>query len=292
MIGKTMLIEKKSISLSVVFILSFFLLSSCKQKDEEKLQEQELTRMIDKEEYYQVLKWFEREENTQTGQNLLVYKAYALMGIGNLVPMEFVLRLREVQSFKEKTLEEFFSHCENIKLGTDLKEANKCFSLRLLNQAPVPEDIHLKQAREVFHSLSSRARLSKQDLILMGFLETTIVLGRMRNVLLSYAKLNPDEVSYEEAKSLFKEVQLAAKDMQTFVGTLTEHKTLLTQKLTGLKEFKLFSESSEGKIEFLESTGFPLFLKVSDINNESGTDMIGRNAIIQVLDQGYDFFSH
>ena len=277
----------------VLMVLAVLGTGACSKRNEEKITEQELTQRLDKKDYEGVLRWFQTQTDAELIKKFEVYKAYAYIGIGKLEPIEFVIRLRSQPKFSDAKLESFFvnSNCASEKFPKDFKGSEKCLSLRLFNQVPSPDDKNLRLASSVLRSLRDQGRLSEQDLLLMGFLEAVFVVARVKNVLLYYAKLNPDTLTYEQAAMLFEELHSAGDDMTNFVAALKNNKDLLSEKLTGSRHLALFQNDPRGKVEFLEVTGIPMFLKVSSMDQEDGVAQVGRNAIIQVLDQGVEFFN-
>ncbi len=274
--------------LLIFLALSFF--SACSAPKTDELQDQELAQMIDRKEYMSVLQWFNLNSPAETKEEFKIYRAYALLGLGGLEPIKFAMNVRGIQSIQDPILARFFSHCANKSLGPDEFKSDKCLVVRIMNQLPNPDSSELRQAQTLMRDMHKRGQLTQQDTLLLSFLETCFVLARVKSSLLMYARLDEENINYDQAVVLFDQLHLAAQDMKLWVGNLKQDQKLLTQKLTGFKDFTMFQTGTESPIEFAEGTGLPKLLRVTSMQDESALAVIGRNAIIQALDQAVYFF--
>ncbi len=153
-------------------------------------------------------------------------------------------------------------------------------------------------ARKTFALLHSQGRLVRrngragcgQDCLLYSILELSIVFSKLRSALYQYNATDEENVSYDEVVEMFSTIISAAEDFESFLTHYKDVEVLFQDQIFGAKVDLFFKNSAEGKVEFLQDTGLPLFFKVTDFSKEGTIEIAGRIIIIQALDRIDNFF--
>ncbi|MEZ4814087.1 MAG: lipase family protein [Bdellovibrionota bacterium] len=249
------------------------------------LTEMELIKLIDQKQYAKVLSQF------PTGNEAnLIFKAYAQLGLAAFEPLELYQRIRAPQVFTDNTLERYFKGCPNIQLPKKLETLGKCLVLRFFNQIPRHDNANLLGARETLRHLQAINSLGKQDKVLFSITELAIVLSKLRETLLYYSHMDAHKITDEDIGVIFSAMKSAAEDVEKFIGHYKDVEAILNQQLFGSKTPVFMHVDADGKVEFLEKKGLPMFFKITDLSRASTTELAGRNMIIQLLDRAESYF--
>jgi len=254
------------------------------------ISEMEIIKLIDQKKYSNVLDHFPAKPSGAEAH--LVLKAHAQLGLAGFEPLELIQKVRAQQGFSHPLIGEYFEKCPNVQLAKKLTGAVKCIVLRLFNQMPRHDNEMLLAARETFALISEKGALGRQDRFLYALVELSIVLSKLREVLFMYDKLDANNVSYAEASAIFLMIRSAGEDFESFVKQYKNKdlEIIFNHQFFGSKEGALFKKTAEGKVEFLEESGLPMFFRVTDMDKESTTELAGRNIIIQIIDRADNHF--
>lgn len=254
------------------------------------MSELELIKMIDQRKYSAVLEHF--PEKPTGAEPYLILKAHAQLGLAGYEPLDLIQKVRAVQESSNDLLKEYLKNCPKVKLGKKLDGDAKCLVVRLFNQIPHHGNQMLVASRDTFRLILANGTMGRQDRFLYAIVELSVVLSKLREVLFMYNKIDPNKVSYEEAKAIFLMIRSAGEDFESFVKQYKEKdlRVIFDHHFFGSKESQLFQLSVEGKVEFLQESGLPMFFRVTDMELETTTELAGRNIIIQIIDRADNFF--
>ncbi len=257
----------------------------------------QLTKMIDQRAYQEVLNLF--PQNPTGAEANLIFRGYALLGIGGFEPLAIFSQIRQPQTFHDPILRELYTssipdvrtECPNHILPTNMKGANRCLILRLFNQIPKHSSPQLQAALRTFRLLFDQKRLGRQDSVLLAILELSFIFSKAREAFMIYERLDEENISDTEVAELYALIRSTAENTERLLLHYDECTILMSKKLVGSKINLLFEKNAKGKIEFLNESGLKTFMSVTDIENIDTTAIAGRNIIIQALDQLHNYLS-
>lgn len=250
--------------------------------------EEEIIKFIDQRNYEKVYSIF--PENPTGDESYLVFKAHAQLGLAGFEPLELIQRIRAPQVFSTDLMVDYFKHCPNDQIGNRYNGSPKCLVLRFFNQIPEHSHPMLEGARKTFALLHSKGRLGRQDRVLFSIVELSMVFSKLRNALYKFNALDENSVSYEEATEIFSTIRSAGEDFEVFLTHYKDIEVFFQHQIFGAKVDLFFQTTAEGKVEFLQKTGLPLFFKVTDMSNEGTVDLAGRSILVHALDRTDYFF--
>lgn len=252
--------------------------------------EMELIKLIDQKKYAEVLRYF--PENPVGSEPLLILKAHAQLGMAGYEPLELMQKVRAVQKSSNEVIADYLKNCPMVVLGKKLDGDVRCLVVRLFNQIPHHSNPMLVASRDTFRLILNKGAMGRQDRLLYAIVELSVVLSKFREVLFMYNKIDPNKVSYEEAKAIFLMIRSAGEDFESFVSQYKQKdlQVIFDHHLFGSKDNLLLKMSVEGKVEFLNESGLPMFFRVTDMDLETTTELAGRNIIIQIIDRADNFF--
>jgi len=272
-----------------LLVAALFCTGGCaKSNKDNDLSEDRLVAYLDAKKYDKLIGILEPEyARNPDNKSVAVFLAKAHLGKAGFEVLRMAARILGEQTIRNKTLARMIPNCTAEAIDRLRAIDGRCLFQRLLNNLPPSDNGHLIRARDIFRrSFSDKASIDDSTKVLIGIVETALVVMEAGKILLKYEDLDPVKASDEEMNSFFPAIAALAGDVQITLDRVRDIELQVSSVLTGNVATLLFEHSPQTQL--IEQTAIPRLMALKENKKDDLEQGLVRTYVMQKLDDAVD----